>query len=95
MSRLVEMLKNPTGTFDIARISLAAGSLGMVVAPIVFQGIALHMGQQFSAAEFCAGYGAGLGAVVSLGGLAIATKDKGVASALHTTAPMPPAGGQP
>ncbi len=95
MSRLVDMLKGPLGGFDIGRIGLAASTASMIVGPLVFQGIAIAQGQTWSASEFCLGYGGGLSVVLGLGNLGIATKDKGVASALHTTAPMPPAGGQP
>jgi hypothetical protein len=92
---LVEMLKGPTGSFDVQRIGFAIGTAGMVIAPIVFQAVALFKGQVFSAAEFCGGYGVGLGSLGLAGGFGIAAKDKGVASALNTTAPMPPEGGQP
>lgn len=95
MSRLVEMLKGPTGSFDVQRIGFAAGTAGMVLAPIVFQAVALFKGQVFSAAEFCGGYGLGLGSLGLAGGFGIAAKDKGVASAIATTAPVPPEGGQP
>ena len=95
MSGLVEMLKGPTGSFDIGRIGLFGSLTSSIFAPLIFQSWALLNGQNWSPAEFCAGYGALLAGVLSLGGLGIATKDKGVASALNTTAPAPPEGGQP
>lgn len=90
-----EMLKGPGGSYDTARILYATGGLAMTIAPVVFQGVALAKGQDWDPAAFCAGYGGGLAGVLSLGGLGIATKDKGVASALNTTPPLPPMGGQP
>lgn len=89
------MLKGPGGSYDTARILYAAGGGAMTIAPIVFQAVALAKGQPWDPAAFCAGYGGGLAGVLSLGGLGIATKDKGVASAINTVPPTPPEGGQP
>lgn len=93
-SRLLKALEGPQGSFDSARIIFACGGFAGVVAPLVFQGIALHLGQEWHPAEFCGGYFGGLGAYLGGGGLGISLKDKGVASAMSTTTPQPD-GGQP
>ena len=90
-----ELLRGPTGSFDTARIVFALGGAGVAIGPIVFQAVALYKGQTWDPAGFCGGYGGGLAAYLAGGGLGIATKDKGVASANNTTPPTPPAGGQP
>lgn len=84
MASLLDTLKGPNGTFEVARVLFAGGGVSMVTSPVVFQAIALWHGQHFDAMSFCAGYGGGLAGVLSLGGLGIATKDKGVATAKAT-----------
>jgi hypothetical protein len=92
---LRDMFKGPAGSYDTARILFAIGGLFGIVAPVVFQAWAISKGQNWDPLAFCTAYGAELAAILSLGGFGIATKDKGVASALNTTPPSPPEGGQP
>lgn len=87
MGRLLKALEGPSGTFDSARILFALGG----VAGIVYQGVAIYKGQPWAPAEFFGG----LGVYVGGSGVGISLKDKGVASAINTTAPSPPDGGQP
>lgn len=95
LDRLRDMFKGPTGGYDTARVLYAIGGAFAVVAPVAFQAWALYKGEHWDPLAFCTAYGGELSAVLALGGLGIATKDKGVASALNTTAPAPPLGGQP
>jgi hypothetical protein len=95
-SRLLKALEGPNGVgFDTARLLFAGGGIVGIFAPVAFQAWALHLGQEWHPAEFCAGYLGGLGTYLGAGGLGISLKDKGVASALNTTAPSSPDGGQP
>lgn len=94
--RIIKALEGPNGAgFDTARILFAAGGAVGLAAPVVFQSIALYKGQTWDPAGFCGGYFGGLGAYIGGGGLGISFKDKGVASALNTTPPSDPPGGQP
>lgn len=90
-----DMFKNPAGSYDSARILFVFGGLNGIISPVAFQIWAMMRGQAWDATSYCLAYGGMLSAVLSLGGLGIATKDKGVASALNTTPPSPPEGGQP
>jgi hypothetical protein len=92
---LKSMLKGPSGGYDTARILFVVGGLNGVVAPVIFQAWAMLKDQPWDPLSFCTAYGGMLAAVLGFGGLGIATKDKGVASAVNTTPPSPPTGGQP
>lgn len=94
MSRLLTALEGPLGGFDSARMLFALGGFCGIIAPLVYQGVALYKGQPWDPASFCGGYFGGLGAYLGGGGLGISLKDKGVASALNTTTGSPPDGGQ-
>lgn len=94
-SLIKDMFKNPSGSYDSARILFVFGGLNGIISPVAFQIWAMARGQTWDATAYCLAYGGMLSAVLSLGGLGIATKDKGVASAMNTTPPMPPEGGQP
>ena len=85
--KIMDALKGPLGSFDSARILFVLGG----ISGIAYQGVALYKGQTWQPIEFFTGLGAYLGG----GGLGISLKDKGVASALNTTPPQPPEGGQP
>jgi hypothetical protein len=88
MSKWLKSLEGPNGAgFDTARILFLLGGLS----GIIYQGVALYKGQSWDPAAFLGGFGAYVGG----GGLGISLKDKGVASALNTTPPSPPIGGQP
>ncbi len=95
MSKLADALKGPSGGFDTARILFAVGGFAGVTAPVVFQAWALAKGEHWDPLAFCTAYGGELAAILGVGGLGIATKDKGVASAMNTTPGAPPLGGQP
>lgn len=92
---LRDMFKNPSGSYDSARILFVFGGLNGIISPVAFQIWAMYRGQAWDATAYCLAYGGMLSAVLSLGGLGIATKDKGVASAMNTTTPSDPPGGQP
>jgi hypothetical protein len=94
IDNFLRMFKNPMGTYDTARILFGVGGLNGIIAPVVFQSWAMSKGQTWDPVGFCAAYGGMLSVILAGGGLGIATKDKGVASALNTTAPSPPEGGQ-
>lgn len=94
-SDLLAMFRGPTGGFDVVRILFSIGGLNGVIAPPSFQAWAMYRGEHWDPLSFCTAYGGMLAAIVTAGGLAISTKDKGVASAINTTAPAPPEGGQP
>lgn len=95
-SSLKEMFKNPSGSYDGIRTLFILGGLNGVVTPVVFQTWQMiENADKWDPVAFCAGYGGMLAAILAGGGLATATKDKGVASALNTTPPSPPEGGQP
>lgn len=91
---ITDALKGPLGGFDSARILFALGGIGVIFAPIIFQAWALYLKQDWHPGEFCAQYAGGLALYLGGGGLGISLKDKGVASAMNTTAPDPPLGGQ-
>lgn len=94
LTNLKMMFKGPQGGYDTARILFAVGGLNGVVSPVVFQAWAMVKNQPWDPLAFCTAYGGMIAAILSLGGLGIATKDKGVASALNTQ-PKEPEGGQP
>lgn len=90
------MFRGPNGTgYDTARILFGIGGLNGIISPVAFQAWAMFKGEHWDPLAFCTAYGGMLAAVIGFGGLGIATKDKGVASALNTTPPSPPEGGQP
>lgn len=93
--KILDAFRGPQGSFDTARILFALGGMGVIFAPVTFQGWALHLGQAWQPGEFCAQYAGGLALYLGGGGLGISLKDKGVASAMNTTPPSPPQGGQP
>lgn len=62
-----------------------------VITGLAYAGVHLIRDQVFNIIEF----GAGMGSLLALGGVGIAQKDKGSASAQNTTPPSPPEGGQP
>ena len=95
MRRFSAILEGPTGDFDSARLLFVLGGFCGVMSPLIYQAVALYKGQLWDPASFCGGYFGGLGAYLGGGGLGISLKDKGVASAINTTPPAPPAGGQP
>ena len=90
-----EMFKGPTGTYDVTRILFGFGGFNGVVAPIVFQAWEMAKTGTWDPLAFCTAYGGMLAAILAGGGIATATKDKGVASAMNTTPSTPPLGGQP
>lgn len=90
-----DMFKNPQGSYDSARILFVIGGVNGIFSPVAFQTWAMWRGQAWDATAFCLAYGGMLSAVLSLGGLGIATKDKGVAAANNTVPPSDPPGGQP
>lgn len=90
MERFLRAFEGPNGaSFDTARILFFSGGIAGVIAPLVYQSVALYMGQNWHPAEFCGGYFGGLGAYLGGGGLGISLKDKGVASAINTTSSQP------
>lgn len=95
MNALLASLKGPMGGYDTARILFALSGLSAIFSPLVFQGWAMYRGQAWDATAFCLAYGGLLTSIILGGGLGIATKDKGVASALNTTPAPPLGGGQP
>lgn len=95
MSGISEALKGPLGGWDSARILFVVGGIGVIFGPLIFQGWALILGQEWKPGEFCAQYCGGVALYLGGGGLGISLKDKGVASANATTAPSPPEGAQP
>lgn len=92
---LKEMFKGPTGGYDVGRVLTGIGGLNGVIAPVAFEAWAMWKGQAWDPLAFCTAYGGMLAAIQLAGGFGIAAKDKGVASALNTTPPSPPIGGQP
>lgn len=90
-----KMFKGPTGDYDVTRVLFGAGGFSGIFSPVIFQAIDTWHGKDFDPVSYCTGYGIMLGAILTGGGIATATKDKGVASALNTTPPSPPEGGQP
>ena len=95
MPQLRDMFKGVGGGYDSARILFVIGGLNGIITPVAFQAWAMWRGQAWDATSYCLAYGGMLSAVLSLGGLGIATKDKGIASAKNTTPPSDPPGGQP
>jgi hypothetical protein len=95
MPLLRNIFKGVSGEYDSARILFVIGGLNGVISPVGFQIWSMLKGEHWDPLAFCTAYGGMLAAILSLGGLGIATKDKGVASAQNTTAPSPPEGGQP
>lgn len=87
--KILQILKNINGDFEIGRVWLSIGTGSMVVAPVVFQGIDTFKNGHWDPAAFCGGYGLGLGGLITSGVLAIGNKDKNVAVARQTQA-MPP-----
>jgi putative hemolysin len=94
MPLLRDVFKGVSGQYDSARILFLIGGLNGVITPVVFQAWAMYRGQPWDATSYCLAYGGMLSAVISLGGLGISIKEKGVASAKNTT-PNDPQGGQP
>ena len=92
-----EMFKNPTGRYDSVRLLFGIGGLNGVLSPIVFQTWAMIQkgAEAWDPLAYCTAYGGMLAAILAGGGLAVSTKDKGVASAINTTPSLPPLGGQP
>src|SRR6185436_12098051 len=95
LDSLLMMFKGPGGHFDVVRILFSIGGLNGVIMPPTFQAWAMIKGQAWDPLAFWTAYGGMLAAIVTAGGLAISTKDKGVASALNTTPSSSPEGGQP
>lgn len=93
--KFVNIFKGVQGSWDSARILFVIGGLNGIITPVAFQAWAMWRGQAWDATSYCLAYGGMLSAVLSLGGLGIATKDKGIASALNTTPKSDPPGGQP
>lgn len=80
---LNDSIRGPSGTYDPVRIMFAIGGTNGVIAPVAFQIWAMWVGgaDKWDVAAFCLAYGGMLGAIVTAGGLAIASKDKGSAQA--------------
>jgi len=91
----LEAFRGPTGSYDTNRILFFMGGVALVAFPPIFQWMAFYDSQAWDPLAFIGAWGGGLGSYLSLGGLGIAVKDKGVASAQHTSTPQPPEGGQP
>jgi len=87
--KILSILKNVQGEFEIGRVWLSIGTGSMVIAPVVFQGIDTFKNGHWDPAAFCGGYGLGLGGLITSGVLAIGNKDKNVAVA-RLTAAQPP-----
>lgn len=83
-----------SGELELGRVFGATGGASYILAPLVYQGWALHQGQHFDPAGFCAGYGGGLGLAAAGIGSMIAIKDRNVAVAKQQQA-MPPLNQQP
>ena len=81
MSAFSQILKSSlSGQFELGRILWALATLAL----IVYQGVSIWINKQpFSPIEF----GGGAAAILAAGGVGIAAKDKGVATATATVAP--------
>lgn len=84
-----DIFKGRDGKPESARVLFVIGGLNGIISPVVFQAWAMWRGQAWDAATYCLAYGGMLSAVISLGGLGIATKEKGVAAANVTQAGVP------
>lgn len=77
MKDLAHVLKGVSGEFELGRVLWAFATIALVI----YQGVAIWWNKQpFNPIEF----GAGAAAILAAGGVGIAAKDKGVATAAQT-----------
>ncbi len=81
---LDDSVRGPGGTYDPVRILFSIGGFNGVLTPVAFQIWSFFKGQEWDVAAYCLASGGMIGAIVTAGGLAIASKDKGTAQAAAT-----------
>ena len=77
-------LKGIGGEFEVNRLLTALGGVVYIIGAPAFQAWTIHTGHVFDITAFCLAYPAGIAAITGGGALAIAHKDKNVASAKVT-----------
>lgn len=100
MRIITEILKGVTGNYEINRVVGAIGSLAYILCANLFQGYEVFWRKQaFDVTAYCLAFPGGLAVAVGSIGVAVAIKDKAVASARVTentnTIPAPPPAGPP
>lgn len=82
----MNIFKGITGDYEWGRVIAGLGTLFVVVAPVVFQGIDTYKNGHWDAAAFIAAYSLGVSGVVSSSIISIGNKEKNVAVARATQA---------
>jgi hypothetical protein len=88
--KITDIFRGITGEFEIGRVSLGIGGFFAVTTPIAFEIYEIGWnGGHFDVTAWCLAYPGGLVALVTGGVLAIASKEKSVATARQTVAEQP------
>ena len=88
--KIFDILRGASGRFEISRVSLAIGGFFATTSPIGFEIYEIGWnGGHFDVTAWCLAYPGGLVALVSGGVLAIASKEKSIATAQKTVASIP------